>query len=116
MTEQEAIDYLLDPIGKREQHDEAIALAVSALKKQIPVKPTRIDKNETFDGNWIKVCPNCRRILIERITKSYSSYPRIYNMTAHCICGQAIDWDDTENDRAKYLKMKKIVYQGSKDD
>ncbi len=34
MTEQDAIDYLLDPIGKREQHDEAIELAVEALKAQ----------------------------------------------------------------------------------
>ena len=116
MTNQEAIDYLLDPIGKREQHDEAVALAVLALKKQIPVKPTRIDKNETFDGNWIKVCPNCGRILIERITKADISYPHIYNMTAHCICGQAIDWEDGKGDRAKYLNMKKIVDQGSKDD
>ena len=34
MTNQEAIDYLIDPIGKREQHDEAIALAISALQEQ----------------------------------------------------------------------------------
>jgi len=32
MTTQEAIDYLLDPIGKRDQHDEAIKMAVDALQ------------------------------------------------------------------------------------
>ena len=96
MTEQEAIDYLLDPIGKREQHDEAIALAVSALKKQIPVKPTRIDKNEAFDGNWIKVCPSCGRILIERITTPDESFPQYYCYMQYCGCGQKIDWEDGE--------------------
>jgi len=105
MKEQEAIELLnaIRPVALRNASwlerfygtgtiNDALEMAVSALKKQIPVKPTRIDKNETFDGNWIKVCPNCRRILIERITKADISYPHIYNMTAHCICGQAIDW------------------------
>ena len=32
MTEQEAIDYLIDPIGKRDQHDEAIDMAIKALR------------------------------------------------------------------------------------
>ena len=32
MTRDEAIDYLLDPIGKREKHDEAIHMAIEALK------------------------------------------------------------------------------------
>lgn len=35
MTRQEAIDYLLDPIGKGlKAHDEAISMAVEALKAQ----------------------------------------------------------------------------------
>ena len=32
MTPKEAIDYLIDPIGKRDQHDKAIDLAIEALK------------------------------------------------------------------------------------
>lgn len=107
MTEQEAIEMLnairmvLDnDVSWLEEFDGMIDctfdMAVSAIKKQIPVKPIRIDKNETFDGNWKKICPNCGRILVERITTSDSSYPRIYNMTAHCICGQAIDWGSTD--------------------
>lgn len=94
MTNKEAIEYLLDPIGKREQHDGAINLAVDALEKQIHKKPIRVDKNESFDGNWKKVCPRCGRTLVERVTTPEQSYPRMYNMTGFCRCGQAIDWGD----------------------
>ena len=34
MKPQEAIDYLLDPIGKREQHDEAVRTAIEALREK----------------------------------------------------------------------------------
>lgn len=73
---------------------EAITLAISALEKQIPQKPKRIDKNVTFDGNWKKVCPACGRVLVERVTTPEESYPRIYNHSPHCICGQTIDWEE----------------------
>lgn len=68
-------------------------VAIAALEKQIPKKPKHVDKNASFDGNWKKVCPACGRTLIERITTSEESYPKIYNHTPHCICGQAIDWE-----------------------
>lgn len=71
----------------------AVEIAVNAMKKQIPVKPIRIDKNKEFDGNWTKICPSCKRVLIERITTDEKSYPRLYNYTPHCKCGQAIDWE-----------------------
>lgn len=71
----------------------AVEIAVKAMKKQIPVKPIRIDKNKEFDGNWIKICPLCKSVLIERITTDEKSYPRLYNYTPHCKCGQAIDWE-----------------------
>ena len=70
----------------------AAEIAVEAMRKQIPMKPIRIDKNKEFDGNWKKVCPSCRSVLIERITTDEKSYPRLYNYTPHCNCGQAIDW------------------------
>lgn len=76
------------------RHNEAIKMAVDALKKQIPVKPKRIDKNAEFDGNWKKVCPSCGRILMERITTPEESYPRHYNMTGYCFCGQKIGWSE----------------------
>ena len=72
----------------------AAEIAVGAMKKQIPVKPIRIDKNNEFDGNWIKICPSCKMVLIERITTNEESYPRLYNYTLHCKCGQAIDWEE----------------------
>ena len=75
-------------------HD-ALTVAVDALKKQIPVKPKRIDKNAEFDGNWKKVCPVCGRVLVERITTPEMSYPRHYNMTSYCWCGQKILWEQS---------------------
>ena len=70
----------------------AVEIAVEAMRKQIPKKPIHINKNKEFDGNWKKICPSCGRVLMERITTYVSSYPRYYNHTEHCRCGQAIDW------------------------
>ena len=80
-----AIDYLLDPIGKRELHDESIKLAVDALRKQIPQKP--VQSKETRYGmgyeyhDWC--CPTCGRFLAPEPT---------YKGDHHCKCGQNIDW------------------------
>ena len=70
----------------------AMELAVCALKKQIPMKPKHVNKNDIFDGNWRKICPTCGRVLMERITTNIESYPRHYNTSGFCWCGQAIDW------------------------
>ena len=82
-----------------EQEKEAMQMAISALEKQIPKKPKHINKNASFDGNWKKVCPACGRLLIERITTSEESYPRFYNHTPYCICGQAIDWSEPNTEK-----------------
>ena len=71
-------------------HD-ALTVAVDALKKQIPVKPKRIDKHAEFDGNYKKVCPVCGMVLMERVTMQDASYPRRYNTSDYCYCGQKID-------------------------
>ena len=97
MTEREAIEILSRPFSMQEAPKEILdahRLAISALEKQIPKKPRHIDKNATFDGNWKRVCPACGRVLVERITTPEESYPRLYNHTPHCICGQAIDWEE----------------------
>ena len=101
MTIEKAIDYLKMAAPFRAltmekflEFDEAICMAIKALEKQTPKKPIRIDKNKEFDGNWKKICPLCGRVLMERITTSERSYPRHYNYTGHCWCGQAIDWED----------------------
>ena len=97
MENREAIEIISRPFSMQEAPKEILdahRLAITALEKQIPKKPKRIDKNATFDGNWKKVCPECGRVLVERITTPEESYPRIYNHTPHCICGQAIDWEE----------------------
>ena len=78
--------------GKCNEHCpecNARELAISALEKQIPKKP--IKKNpvcyaKTKDGQeyfaFDYFCPNCS----EKIKLSEH----------HCICGQALDWSDTE--------------------
>ena len=96
MTNAEAIETLRAnyPDACFEQLREAVDKAIAALEKQIPQKPKRIDKNKEFDGNWIKICPSCKRALIERITTNEESYVRPYNYSEHCKCGQAIDWEE----------------------
>ena len=97
MTTQEAIEILkknkpvYDPRECGKELCDACDMAISALEKQIPKKPIRIDKNKEFDGNWKKVCPTCGRVLVERITTSEESYPQIYISSGHCWCGQALD-------------------------
>ena len=75
---------------------KSLDIAISAIEKQIAKKPKRVDKNSVFDGNWKMICPCCGAVLIERITTEDKSYPVHYNTTKHCICGQVLDWSDTE--------------------
>lgn len=93
---------------------DATNLAVLALEKQIPVKPVRRYKRQSNGGatfwslvpedttglsdteelivlgNWMDTCPNCDRLLCERVTDEHSSTPYQYNMTNRCLCGQAL--------------------------
>jgi len=81
MKPSEAIDYLLDPIGKREMHDDAVRLAVDALKKQEPVKIYK-----KWDGYYGKNNPCCG--VCHGYIKEYDRY---------CSrCGQAIDWSKND--------------------
>lgn len=77
----------------QENKEMVIDMAIAALKKQIKVKPIRIDTGLDFDGNWAKICPTCRAVLIRRITTDDYSYPEIFNLSGRCICGQALDWE-----------------------
>lgn len=76
----EAIDYLLDPIGKRDIHDDAVELAVDALRKQIPKKAV---------GNHYAHmrCPACNH----RIPSGGGSSSRRRDNWCN-YCGQKIDW------------------------
>lgn len=79
-----AIDYLLDPIGKRDIHDDAIELAVDAIRKQIPQKAV---------GNHYAHmrCPTCNH----RIPSGGGSSSRRRDNWCN-YCGQKIDWDRKE--------------------
>lgn len=101
MTYEEAIKTIKLAVAEVEWNypmDYAVAfeMAISALEKYIPKKPTRVNKNSVFDGNWKMICPCCGATLVERITTEDTSYPIQYNMTKHCGCGQALDWGDSE--------------------
>ncbi len=75
-----AIDYLLDPIGKRDIHDESVELAVDALRKQIPQKP--------IQRNYDWCCPTCGGFVVSKLI--------YYTGDHHCKCGQAIDWSQND--------------------
>lgn len=82
MTYEEAIEIL------QEERDyaqfpkyvrEAIKIATSAIKKQIPEKPKLDNDNGIYETEH---CPNCNR--------------KLFPNEHHCKCGQALDWSDTE--------------------
>ena len=65
------------------EFENALALAIDALKRQIPRKPI-IRKTEDYFG-YVKyiLCPNCQEVEFG------------FNQPCFCDrCGQAIDWKD----------------------
>lgn len=67
------------------EFENALALAIDALKRQIPRKPI-IRKTEDYFG-YVKyiLCPNCEKVEFG------------FNQPCFCeLCGQAIDWEDDE--------------------
>ena len=87
MTEQEAIKFIDD--RHYDSRSDAYKMAINALEKQIPKKPTPIDYEKYIDvidnarllrgAYW---CPNCKRVV-----KSGSFCND---------CGQKLDWSDEE--------------------
>ena len=59
------------------EFESALALAIDALKRQIPRKPDKDNENGVYEKEH---CPSCHRSL----------FPNDH----HCECGQAIDWED----------------------
>ena len=91
MTYEEAIEIL------QEERDyaqfpkyvrEAIEIANSAIKKQIPKKPTYEEIGNMYGGSK-RTCAKCGDVcLISKGAKPYEHYCRY--------CGQALDLSDTE--------------------
>lgn len=63
MTAQEAIKDIVEngiELGAGDYVDvEALKVAISALKKQIPKKPKKLTYKLLIDSGWEYECPNC---------------------------------------------------------
>ena len=91
MTECEAIKELheIRPRGGiiPQKRAEAIDMAINALEKQIPKKPTYEGDGYAPDGTFVFdewICPCCEK----RYEVDYDDYDYCPN------CGQKIDWSD----------------------
>ena len=91
MTESEAIKELheIRPRGGiiPQKRAEAIDMAINALEKQIPKKPTYEGDGYAPDGTFVFdewICPCCEK----RYEVDYDDYDYCPN------CGQKIDWSD----------------------
>lgn len=61
-----------------QKYNEALNIALSALRKQVPMKP----KTKTLAEGWtFYICPTCKYVYGEGKLSSYCGY-----------CGQKIDW------------------------
>ena len=74
-------------------YDEAIALAIDAVEKQIPKIPVYLDFDEDDAGEYLlatkALCPRCGYEFEFGTWNDEDSH--------HCVCGQAIDWDSDGN-------------------
>ena len=70
-------------------HKEFLEMAIEALEKQTPKKPTYDGDGYAPDGSFVWdewLCPNCN----SRYEVDYDEYDYCPN------CGQAIDWSEDE--------------------
>jgi len=99
MTNKEAYTWILDhfaPCDDGTKQDEALGVALKALKKQTPMKPKRIITCKEIDGNFQEVCPSCGWVMFERVTTENTSQPIVYRILKFCqSCGQRIDWGES---------------------
>ena len=91
MTEQEAI-MIIQAIPKKiwnqmdKIEEEAIAMAVAALRKQIPKK--------VILSRWSPSrCPNCGTELSEHMGDGYYKHLRHLEVCPNAECCQRLDWD-----------------------
>ena len=73
----------------KQEVDEACKIAVKAIEKQIPKKPTH-------EATLYKclTCPNCKRI-IDEFMEFIPDQPKIRVRMHNCkYCGQALDWSE----------------------
>ena len=88
MTREEAIKRLkIDKLGDLEVDRIAKNMAIEALKKQVPMKPT-VQNEDEYVVNY--KCPKCECRFVSKIDGEFVAgmrYPYCF------ICGQRIDWE-----------------------
>ena len=93
MTNEEAIEYITEryvtmsmclTLDECRKHNKAISMAIDALEKQIPKKPTRTR------GKYGHTECACCGWVVESFCGDLEQYPFCPN------CGQAIDWEVSE--------------------
>lgn len=77
-------------------YNEALEMALSALKKQVPMKPKVVLGNvRKCETPCLITCPTCGVLLEDGYRPRY--IPSWKNGILHCdMCGQAIDWSEYE--------------------
>ena len=93
------LKYLKSIHQNSQQTCEALNIAIEAIKKQIPKKPTQY-KHHIIDLNTpfciVHRCPVCGKLLT-----TYYLATKFFNndRVKFCgDCGQALDWEDKKND------------------
>lgn len=67
----------------QEEVDEACLVACEALEKQIPMKPTCLNRTQHFENCDVVLCPRCKKRLKMKSKGKYCDK-----------CGGALDWSD----------------------
>ena len=98
MTNKEAIKILdnLKPGDYSNPYEkgEAIVMAISALEKQIPKKPNKI-QSKNGENLWNLYCPSCENWIGMRNSRlKHVDMHNISNGNICPYCGQAIDWEE----------------------
>jgi hypothetical protein len=75
--------------------NEAFEMAIKALEKQMPKKPS-IENAKDYEGNitdGVLICSVCGRTICYEIEGNFKeNYP-------YCNCGHAIDWSDPPTEK-----------------
>ena len=91
MTVDEARNIVLTSVhAQTAEEAEAIGIAVRAIERMIPKKPTWTDSDDISDAK----CFNCGKIVGNRYNSWMSKPTRRYNRYFCTACGQAIDWSE----------------------
>ena len=86
--------YRIDSIGKNYKDDmpdyaEALKIAVSALKKQSPMRVKKMEYKPLIDIGWKYACPECGCAVVEN---EYDTADITQEDDFCPTCGQKLDW------------------------